>query len=140
MLRFPRFTFLLGCRRLRRIARGSGPSRLVPARFKTMLMARRTLATLGRSSVPKAFESRLSPLWPVPVHRRLLTRGFWARPILPALQMMQQSGGNVRRAEAFFEQPFNQLVLTLVFATPERRANLLQHDVCTSLFHFHNRR
>jgi hypothetical protein len=53
--------------------------------------------------------------------------------------MMQQSRGNVRRAEAFFEQPFNQLVLPLVLTTPERRANLLQHHVCASLFHFHNR-
>jgi hypothetical protein len=42
---------------------------------------------------------------------RFLALGLGTRRDFPALQMMQQRGRDVGRAEAFFEQAFQELIL-----------------------------
>ena len=67
---------------------------------------------------------------------RFLTRGFGRGSAFPALQVMQQRGGNVGRTEALFEQALDKLVLPLELPALERGANFVKHGIGAGLFHF----
>src|SRR4051794_26200761 len=49
--------------------------------------------------------------------------------------MMKQGGGDVRRTEPFFEQSFDQVILSFELAAFERSAKLVQERICPRLFH-----
>src|SRR5216684_4141932 len=65
-----------------------------------------------------------------------LARRLGCLRTVSALQMMEQSGSNVRRVEALFEQTLDKLVLALEIAGLECEAQLIEHRIGSRLFDF----